>query len=337
MKTAIIGVGRMGRRHIQTIRQLGLELVGILDISRDSLKLAQDEQGLSDELLFTDVDRLFSEATPECLIVATTANSHCSLTCMAAKHRTKYVLVEKPMAVSLEECDRMIEVCKRHGTKLAVNHQMRFMPEYIEPKRLIDTEAFGGLKSMTVVAGNIGFSMNGTHYFEAFRFLTGEYPVEVTAWFSKELVLNPRGTRFQDRAGSLRAVTASGKRLYMEIGADQGHGLRTTYACRTGMITIDEAARELFSTERTEQNRQLPLTRVGMPGVNHQRKFEFRGVVDTTADVITALLLDRNSVSGEDGRSAIELLVGAYQSADLGGMPVRLDDKLDRSKKFPWA
>lgn len=337
MKTTILGVGRMGRRHIQAVRKLGLDLVGVFDISQGSLKLAQDEEALTNDLLFDDLDKFYAEAKPQCVIIATTADSHCSLTCIPAERGAKYILVEKPMAVSLEECDRMIETCKRHGAKLAVNHQMRFMAVYTEPKQLFDTEAYGGLTSMTVVAGNMGFAMNGTHYFEAFRFLTDERLVEVTAWFSSEIVPNPRGAQFQDRAGSLRAVTASGKRLYLEIGADQGHGFQVIYACRRGMIVVDEVTRELFSTVRTEQNRELPTTRAGTQGVNNRRALPYCGAVDTSADVIRALLSGVNSVSGENGRCAVELLVAAYQSVDLGNVPVRLDGKLDRGRVFPWA
>lgn len=337
MKAAIIGVGRMGRRHIQVVRQSGLDLVGVFDVNQASLKFAQDEYTLPGHLLFSDLDRLYSEATPELVIVATTADSHCALTCMAAERGARYILVEKPMAVSLAECDRMIDVCHRHGTKLAVNHQMRFMEQYTEPKRLFATEAYGGLKSMTVVAGNFGFSMNGGHYFEAFRFLTDEDTVEVTAWFSPEIVPNPRGTQFQDRAGSIRAVTTGGKRLYMEISADQGHGSLTVYACRNGMITVNERTGEMLTSEREEQYRAFPTTRIGLPCVDALRKIQPCEVIGTSATVIRALLCDMNSVSGEDGRRAVELLVAAYQSAEQGSIPVRLDGKLDRSRVYPWA
>lgn len=337
MKAAILGVGRMGRRHIQVIRQLNLELSGVFDTSPASLKLAQDEHGLDSCQLFDDLDKLYAEAKPECLIIATTADSHCALTCMAAERGVKYILVEKPMAVSLEECDRMIETCHRYGAKLAVNHQMRFMEQYTEPKRLFATEAYGGLASMTVVAGNFGFAMNGTHYFEAFRFLTDENPVEVTAWFSPEAVPNPRGAHFQDRAGCIRAVTNSGKRLYMEIGADQGHGIITIYACRNGTIMINELSGELFSSEREAQYRELPTTRYGMPSINEHRAIKPAEVIDTSADMLRALLNGMNSMSGEEGRQVIELLVAAYQSAEQGSIPVRLDSKLDQRRIFPWA
>lgn len=337
MKTAILGVGRMGRRYIKVISQLGWDLVGIFDISQSSLKLAQDEHTLCDHLIFNDLDRFYSAAKPEYLIIATTADSHCALTCAAAERGVKYVLVEKPMGVSLEQCDRMIETCHRCGTKLAVNHQMRFMELYTEPKRLFGTEAYGGLASMTIVAGNLGFSMNGIHYFEAFRFLADEDPAEVTAWFSSEVVANPRGASFQDRAGSIRVLTASGKRLYIEIGTDQGHGVSIIYACRNGMITVNELTGEMLLTERQEQYRTLPTTRYGMPAVNTRRSILPAELIDTSAAVIKALVSDVNSVSGEDGRRVIELLVAAYQSAEQGNVPVRLDGKLDRNRVFPWA
>ncbi len=327
----------MGRRHVEVVRHVGLELVGVFDVSQDSLKLAQDEYVLTSQLLFNDLDKLYSEAKPECLIIATTADSHCALACKAAERGVKYVLVEKPMAVSLQECDLMLETCHRYGTKMAVNHQMRFMEQYTEPKRLFATEAYGGLTSMTVVAGNFGFSMNGTHYFEAFRFLADEDPVEVTAWFSPKAIPNPRGSQFDDRAGSIRAVTESGKRFFMEIGADQGHGICAIYACRNGMITVNELTGELLSTVREQQYRDLPTTRYAMPAVNTQRAIQPAEVIDVSAAVLKALLRDVNSVSGEDGRRVIELLVAAYQSVECGSVPVRLDGKLDRNRVFPWA
>jgi predicted dehydrogenase len=314
-----------------------MELVGVFDVSQDSLETAQKECALPDQLLFDDVDKLYSVARPECLIVATTAESHCALTCVGAERGVKHILVEKPMAVSLDQCDRMIETCNRFGARLAVNHQMRFMEQYSVPKQMFAEEAYGGLTSMTVVAGNFGFSMNGGHYFEAFRYLTEEEPCEVSAWFSDEMVPNPRGSQFQDRAGSIRSVTATGKRLYIEIGADQGHGVRVIYSGRNGTVTINELSGELLSVVREEQYRELPTTRYGMPSVDTRLMIQPPELIESSAAVLSALLSGQNSVSGEDGRRVISLLVAAYKSAEMGGVPVRMDGSLDRSRVFPWA
>ena len=206
-----------------------------------------------------------------------------------------------------------------------------------EPKRLFQTEAYGGMTSMTVVAGNFGFAMNGSHYFEAFRFLADEDLVEVSAWFSPEAVPNPRGAQFEDRAGCLRAVTRSGKRLYMDIGADQGHGVRVVYGCRRGMMTVNELDGELLCSEREEQYRELPTTRYGMPAVNTRHAIRPADVIDTSAAVLTALLTDVDNVSGHDARRVVAALVAAYQSAEHNSGPVRLDGALDRTRVFPWA
>ena len=338
MKAVVIGVGRMGRRHLHAIRKSGWTVDGVYDISRESLDQAAEEHQLEQSQLFTELDEMFVKCSPQVVVIATNADTHCELTCMAASRGVRFILVEKPMAVSIEECDRMIEACRTAGVGLAVNHQMRFMPAYTLPKELFQSPEFGGLTSMNVIAGNFGFAMNGSHYFEAFRFLTDELPVEVAAWFSSEVVPNPRGPQYEDRAGCIRAITATGKRLYMDISADQGHGFGCTYACRYGVITLNELAGELSSIEREAQYRDLPTTRYGMPSVNRRYLIAPPDLIDVTAEVLRALVSGQGSVSGEDGKKVVELLVAAHQSAEKGGAPVRLvDAELDRKRLFPWA
>jgi len=336
MKAVILGVGRMGRRHIAAVRQLDLEVGGIYDVSQDSVQAAREECLLSEQQLFTDLEALYARGIPDLVVVATTAPSHCALTCDAAARGVRYIMVEKPMGVSLAECDRMIAACSAAGAGLAVNHQMRIMEQYSVPKQRFATPEYGGLLSMTVVAGNFGFAMNASHYFEAFRFLTDDPVVEVNAWFSRETVPNPRGAHFEARAGSLRAVTASGKRLYIEIGADQGHGVRAIYGCRNGLMVIDELAGEVSSSVREAQYRDLPTTRYSMPTINSQFAIKPADVIDSSAATLRALITGEHNVSGEDGRRSIEVLVAAHQSAERGGVAV-LVSAADRTRVFPWA
>jgi predicted dehydrogenase len=338
MRTAILGAGRMGRRHVQVVRELGLELVGICDTSPEALALAVTEQGASQDCLFSNAAELLDKTSPECVIIATTAPSHCEYTCMAAQAGAKYILAEKPMACSLADCDRMIEICAGQGTRLAVNHPMRFMDQYVTAKEIVHSAAFGGLSSVTIVGGNFGFAMNGTHYFEMFRYIADEVPVEVTAWFSPGIVANPRGPQYEDRAGSIRAVTATGKRLYMEIGSDQGHGSRITFAGPYGQLVIDDMTGMMYSVIREEAHRALPTTRYGAPAVEKTWVTRPAEVIGPSVAVLKALLSDTDAPSGADGRSAIRVLVGAYQSAENGNIGVRLDsDTLDRDRVFPWA
>lgn len=338
MKVAIVGLGRMGQRHVQVVQSLGFEIAGICDVNPEALSLATAEHGIKADLHFTNVRQMLKQVKPECVIIATTAPTHCEYTCLAAEAGAKYILCEKPMAISLAECDKMLEVCAHTGAALAVNHQMRFMAQYTEPKRITESDAFGGLRSVTIVGGNFGMAMNGTHYFEMFRYMTGEAPVEVSAWFSPEKVPNPRGVQFEDRAGTVRLISASGKRFYMEISADQGHGIHVIYAGPYGQLVVDELTGNVRMITRDEKYRELPSTRYGMPAIEKTFKIEPANVIGPSRAVLSALLTKANFPTGKDGRLAVSILVGAYVSDENGHRPVRMDkESLPRERVFPWA
>ncbi len=338
MRAVIIGAGRMGRRHVAAVRGAGLQLSAMADTSREALTQARVESGLSDDMLFDDAARMLREVRPACVVIATTAPSHCELTHLATEAGARFVLCEKPMATSLAQCDRMVALCAERGVRLAINHQMRFMEQYTRPKQLLDSDAFGGLCSISVVAGNFGMAMNGTHYFEMFRYMTGAPTAEVSAWFSAEKVPNPRGPQFEDCAGVVRAVTAEGKRFYMDASSDQGHGMQVTYAARNGVISVDELAGRMRMVVRKAEHRGLPTTRYGMPWEEESLLIAPADAIKPSEEVLRALIAGKDFPSGEDGRLAVAVLAAAYASNERGGSPVRLDDDaLPVDRAFAWA
>jgi hypothetical protein len=167
--------------------------------------------------------------------------------------------------------------------------------------------------------------------------MANENPVEVVAWFSPGVVANPRGEQFTDRAGAMRVVTSAGRRLYMDISGDQGHGVHVTYAARNGIIAVNELTGEMTTSVREKRYRELPTTRYGMPALNAQEQIAPAEVVDSTAQVLRALLDGRDSVTGEHGRQAVEVLVAAHHSADNGSSAIRLGKAIDHDRVFPWA
>jgi predicted dehydrogenase len=336
-RVAVIGAGRMGRRHIQMVMEAGFDLVGICDRSEEALRLAQTEHEVPAERQYRDVAELLEATRPEIVIVATTAPTHTRFTELAAEARARFVLCEKPMATSLADCERMRAVCRRHETRLAINHPMRFMEQYSAPRRLLESEAFGGFRSATVVAGNFGLAMNGTHYVEAFRYVAGEPPVEATAWFSETRQANPRGPEFEDRAGAIRLTTASGHRLYLDASEDLGHGLTAVYAGRYGQVTVDELAGELAWIVRRPEHRALPTTRYAMPWERGNMTIAPADVMAPSRAVMNALLHGHDYPTGEDGQIAVASLVAAHLSAEQGGRPVVIDDTLPQDRAFPWA
>jgi myo-inositol 2-dehydrogenase / D-chiro-inositol 1-dehydrogenase len=337
MKIAVVGAGRMGQVHMQTVRDMKLDLAGICDLSQESLAAAGQRFDLAPERQFTDLSDLLREVRPDCLIVATTAPSHAEYTSAAAEAGVRFILCEKPMATSLADCDRMISVCKSNDVRLAINHQMRFMDYYREAKRLVQSEEFGSLASVTVVAGNFGLAMNGSHYFEMFRFMTDQPVNEVTAWFSNIAVPNPRGPQFEDCGGSVRAVNRNGQRLYLEMSPDQGHGLKVIYSGTYGVLVFDELSGVMQFSAREAQYRNLPTTRYGMPAIETTRQLPATSYDTLMPRVLRALITGDDIPSGEQGRMVVAALVAAHVSDEDAHRAVRLDSNLPNERVFPWA
>lgn len=337
MKAALIGLGRMGRRHLENLLNLRLDVVGLCDPIEVARLDARVHANATEACLFADPHDMLVQTRPELLIISTTAEAHADVTYAAAEHGVSAVLCEKPMATSLAAARRMIDVCARHGVRLTINHPMRFMEQYTVPKAMLDSEQFGGLTSVHVSGGNFGIAMNGTHYFEMFRYMTGSPIVEAQAWFSSEKVPNPRGPQFEDHAGALRLVTASGVRLTMDCGSNQGHGCRVNYTARNGQIFVDELGGKVNWTVRKPEHRGMPTTRYGMPWDEGELKIEPADALIPSLRVLNALLAGKEFTTGEDGLAAIRVLVAAHVSAAENSRAVRLDEKLPEDRVFPWA
>ncbi|MBA2400271.1 MAG: Gfo/Idh/MocA family oxidoreductase [Bradyrhizobium sp.] len=337
MRVCVIGVGRMGRRHIIAARHAGFELAGIFDQSAEALATTLTECNVDKAMAFDDAGRMLQAVRPDAMVISTTAPSHCEFVCSAASAGVRYILCEKPMASSLEECDRMIAACRAAGAHLAVNHQMRFMEQYTDIKALTETPEFGGLRSMVVTASNFGLAMNGCHYFEAFRYLTNEEVAEISCWFDPNFVPNPRGPQYVDRSGQLRAITASGVRLIVELGADLGHGIEVIYGCRNGQIVVDELAGFVRGIHRLPEYRDLPTTRYGMAANEFQRWIAQADVTKPTEDLWRAMISGGVYPNGENGRHAVSVLVAANLSGENAGRTVALENGLPIERKFMWA
>lgn len=339
LDACIVGCGRMGQRHAQVIESLGLKLSAIVDISEARCKQVINEwQGLNAPESYNTLESLLENHIPDLIVIATTANCHAKQALQAIYAGVPYILLEKPVATSLCDCITIHEACRKNQAKIAVNHQMRYLPQYQLPKMLSTSAAYGGFKAMTVTAGNFGLAMNGTHYLEAFRFMADEAPKEVSAWFDSETLANPRGSQFEDMSGCIRVTTESGKRLYIDASSDQGHGVQVTYMSRNGRITIDELTGTMATIVRQPEHHEAPTSRYGMPVFIEEQKIKPVELVDSTKAVLEALIKGENYPTLQDATLAVKTLVAAYHSYRKGGISVKLAGIPDDDPEvFPWA
>lgn len=338
MRFAIVGLGRMGRRHIEVARRLGMEICGLVDLSQASIDATRHELSLVDVPGFVDAGEMLEQVRPHALVIATTAPSHAGLTIAAAHAGVKYILCEKPMGVSIRECQRMMEVCAERQSVLTINHQMRFMSHYSEVKALISEGEIGPLSSILVAGSNFGLAMNASHYFEMFRYMTGREVDKIQAWFDEAIVPNPRGPQFEDRGGRLLARCDGGASMYIDFAVSSGHGLHTTYICRNGQIAVDELAGDMVVTMREAQYRAEPTTRYGMPANKQVHQIPPADTVVPTMRVWEALVAGEDYPDGSVGLHALRCLVAAHVSNESAGAAVRLEALAEFEERiFPWA
>lgn len=338
IKAAVIGLGRMGVRHLEALQGIGTEVVGLADISAGAVNAAADPLGLGPAGRFTDALEMLEAVRPEAVTVATTAPSHAPLVLAAVRSGARYILCEKPMAASLEEVDAMTRACADAGVILAVNHQMRFMPNYTRIEELIGTDDMGPLASMVVAGSNFGLAMNASHYFEAFRWLTGSRVATVAARLEATPLTNPRGAEFDDRSGRLTAVSESGQGLYIDFSAAAGWGLQVVYICRNGQIVVDELNGDVRVAARQAEFRDLPTTRYGMPVDVRTLTIPPAETVESTMAVWRAMIAGEGFPGADVGEHALSCLVAAHLSDRDGGRPVSTDlPEAARCERFAWA
>ncbi len=137
-RIGIVGSGFMGLTHAAAVENLaGLQLAGIAG-GRRAAALAE-KHGVVEA---ADATALADRDDVDALIITTPHHLHAADTIYALNHG-KDVLVEKPMATTLEDCDAMMEAARRSGCTLALGFQQRYRKNNREARRLVQEGALG--------------------------------------------------------------------------------------------------------------------------------------------------------------------------------------------------
>jgi predicted dehydrogenase len=146
IRFGILGSGYMGRTHAEAVRRLG-DQASLSAVSGGSRAAGLAERfGIAVE---PTAEALIARTDVDAVIVATPHHLHTGATTLALS-RGKHALVEKPLAVSVEECDQMIAAARRGGAVLAVGYHQRFRTNNKEARRLLQSGAIGTLQTVQV-------------------------------------------------------------------------------------------------------------------------------------------------------------------------------------------
>ncbi len=190
LKAGLIGCGNIGGLHAEALSAIGsMSITAFCDISLDKAKhLVAKYNG---EYATTDEERLMQDDGIDAIYVCTRHDSHADL-CVRALNAGKHVLVEKPLALSVEECLAVEEAVHRSDRFLMTAFKMRYFELVLKAKALIpapimvtmqmmDNRWPGNIWPNDPVAGGGNVLSQGCHSCDIIRFVANSDPVEVYA------------------------------------------------------------------------------------------------------------------------------------------------------------
>ncbi len=144
LKVGVAGCGGLGRTEARIVNNLeGVQLVGVCDAILENAQKAAADLGV--EMACDSHRQLIDENDLDCMLVVTPTYTHADVTVDAA-NAGLHVFCEKPMAITLDECDRMLEAAENNGVKLMIGFVRRFQPNYREMKRRVDAGDIGAVR-----------------------------------------------------------------------------------------------------------------------------------------------------------------------------------------------
>ena len=142
LRFGLIGCGRVAPRHAQSIAELpGARLTAVADIRESRLAVSQVEYRAD---AYTDYQRLLDWADVDVVNICVPSGLHAEVA-VDALGAGKHVIVEKPIALSLTDADRMIAAARSAGRNLCVVLQNRYNPPMQDLKRMVESGRLGRL------------------------------------------------------------------------------------------------------------------------------------------------------------------------------------------------
>jgi len=140
VKIAIIGTGFIGSIHLDAYKKLdNAEVVAITDCNKEKGQEVAKKAGTN---FYRDLESILEKDTVDAVDICTPTFLHADMVKKAAI-AGKHVFCEKPLALTLEDADDMIEEVKKNKVKSMVGHVLRFWPEYVAAKKIVTSGELG--------------------------------------------------------------------------------------------------------------------------------------------------------------------------------------------------
>ena len=333
-KVAILGTGFIANIHMESYSRFVPEAQVVAVYSRDENKTKAFAKTHCIPAWYTDMDKIIAESGAQVIDVCVPNYLH-HQACMKAAAANKHVIVEKPLALTLEEADEMIDVCKKRGVLLCYAEELCFAPKYERVRSLVEAGAVGKIYMLKegekhsgphspwfykkeTAGGGVMMDM-GCHGIAWFRWMTKNSPVKTVYADMKTVMHN---TECEDNAVCIlefeNGVTAivetswarhGGMEDFIEVYGDKGVSYADLFQGNSALTySIDGYD---YASEKAGNSKGWTFTifeEVFNQGYPHELKHFITCVREGKQPVVT----------GEDGRAVLEIIYAAYASAKSG-------------------
>lgn len=347
IRFAIVGCGRIAKRHAELLgtgQIKGATLAAVCDIVPERAKAFAERFSVPG---FTSIEELLAQSDIDVITVLTPSGMHADLAVQAAR-TGRHIVVEKPMALTLEDADRMIAAADAAGVRLFVVKQNRFNVPVVKARQALDAGRLGQLVLGTV---RVRWCRDQKYYAQdAWRGTWAQdggvianqasHHVDMLGWFMGPVEsVHARGaTALVDiqtedtcvatvkfRNGALGVIEATGATRPRDLEGSLSV-LGAGGAIEISGFAVNQIRHWNFVAPAAEDAEVLEKFSVNPPnvyGFGHQAYYEH--VVDCLAHNKPAL------VDGREGRGSLELVIALYESM-ASGREVSLPLKVEHTR-----
>lgn len=143
MRYALIGCGRISPNHVAAAQHNNLDIVALCDLEEKNMKDKILKFKLpSNTNCYTDYVEMLENEHPELVAIATESGKHAEIALECIKHGCN-IIIEKPIALSLKDADRIIAAAEKHNVKVCACHQNRFNKSIQKIREAVEMGRFG--------------------------------------------------------------------------------------------------------------------------------------------------------------------------------------------------
>lgn len=314
LKVGVVGLGAIGQKHVDVLRKLRhVELVAISDLNEDLL--TKNTTG-TDIVGYADYHGMLEHPGLEAVVIATPDQLHRDVT-IDFLRAGKHVLVEKPIATTVEDGEAMVQVAKETGKKLMVGFTLRFIPHYIQAKNAVTSGKLGVVSSIFArrlnvitqaerLGGRTGvLHFLAIHDFDLLHWIIGSKPVSIysSASTSVERKYPQENETFSIINFENGVVACAHIGWNLPLAHPGGRDFKLDIIGDRGSLNLDLARQglEIYS----DTGSKFPST---APGLDREDEAFVNCVLDDSPVPVT----------GEDGIVALKMVLAGLESIELG-------------------